>query len=79
VAVDLVAGTHMLNRDWDLAEHLYHAVAAEMREATASEAKQAEAAAMELRAAAVARVRERRGMAWEDGHSREAEVGVGKT
>ena len=39
VAVDLVAGTHMLNRDWDLAAHLYLSVADEMRE-SGLEAKQ---------------------------------------
>jgi len=31
---------------------------------------------MEFRASAVAQVRERRGMVWEDGHSRAAEVKI---
>jgi len=73
VAVDLVAGTHMLARDWSLAVELYQAVATEMQ-SSPFEARRSVAATMEERAAAVSLVRDRADMTANDSLSLKAEM-----
>jgi hypothetical protein len=73
VAVDLVAGTHMLALDWSLAQGLYMAVAQEMG-VSADVQRQGVAAQMELRAGAVSLVRDRADMAFNDALSSQAEA-----
>jgi hypothetical protein len=73
VAVDLIAGTYMLLKDWDLAEALYSSIAMQL-EGSHKEDRLKMIDHMNRRAAKVSTHRDRAGMAAEDAQSRQSEA-----